>query len=271
MLAAALFLALILTRLSDRSAADIGDGANIYEFKQLCRLPGLARHGIKAPTTTEEGLQAYQKIQELNMMLNPPQWQAMFKKDAQGNEWPQKPPKDLEQTTNWAAFWSEWATAAKAIDEHETLSNLKKEANLESLSKEQWEAARSRIAAVAAKAHETYIKLKEAKAETNNDDAKQAVKLIAEEVYGKEQSPEMSVDATATFDGESDDRTNNCKVKTRNPGQKTVVATIICLCARTATNFEKNSCFYANAGTAAWNGQKSAAQTQWDAISKYCG
>nr|APD75401.1 variant surface glycoprotein 1125.5292 [Trypanosoma brucei] len=271
MLAAALFLALILTRLSDRSAADIGDGANIYEFKQLCRLAGLARHGIKTPTTTEEGLQAYQKIQELNMTLSPPQWQAMFKKDVQGNEWPQQPPKESNQTTNWAEFWPEWAAAAKAIDNPDTLSKLKKEADLESLSQEQWEGARPSVAALAAKAHETYIKLKEAKAEANNADTKQAAKLIAEAVYGKDQTPEATVDAAASFDGSSDDRGNNCKVTANKPGAKTVVATIICLCARTATNVQKNACFYTNTGTADWNGQKSAAQTQWAAITKYRG
>nr|AGH60992.1 variant surface glycoprotein 423 [Trypanosoma brucei] len=272
-MSAATGLFLVLTLIVRLQGADgaIGANANTYEFKRLCKLAALAYS--KPPTTTsvDEVTTTYKKIQRLNMTLSDAAWQAMFKKDKAGNDWPQQPPEDTEPQYKWTPFWKDWSGAAKWLSEATNAAELRKEAKIDGLKAEAAAVARAKLSTIARRA---WALKEELKLQTSSQSAasKETVdQLIQEAVFGKAQQPTANLDGTAAFTATGNTRADNCKVGTDGKGASSVAATIICLCATTTTDLTDSPCFYTSAPASHWNGQKGGAQAQWIAIKNFCG
>nr|AGH60983.1 variant surface glycoprotein 413 [Trypanosoma brucei] len=273
-MSAATGLFLVLTLIVRLQGADgaIGANANTYEFKRLCKLAALAYSKPAAATIADAATDSYQKIQRLNMTLSDAAWQAMFKKDKNGKDWPQEPPVDTEAQYKWTPFWKDWSAAAKWLSESSNDADIRKEAKIDTLKPEAAALARAKLSTIARRAWTLKEELnRQTDSESDTSSETNAETLIQEAVFGKAQQPTANLDGGAAFTATSNTRADNCKVDADGKGATSVAATIICLCATTTTDLTHSPCFYTNNAPGDWNGQKDGAQAQWSAIKKFCG
>nr|APD74242.1 variant surface glycoprotein 1125.2814 [Trypanosoma brucei] len=108
-----------------------------------------------------------------------------------------------------------------------------------------------------------------AKREEQNEDAKQAQRLLKQAAYGDANKARSALTAADIFGSGCDTTTSNCCDNTASKQTTTTVAAVqLCVCA--AGSAVTDVCLNPNVALSQWNNGKTGAPAAWQAIAAHC-
>nr|APD74945.1 variant surface glycoprotein 1125.4732 [Trypanosoma brucei] len=252
---------------SNQGDSAITQGANNAEFDTLCRIIQLTKSkpAITKPDntiTTEPNA-----LQRLTLTVAPPEWRKLLK---DGKEYRKTVPDAHKDDNVWKARWSSWITAAKESDSQEQKDTILKLAGADGITMEQKAWLRTALLPLAEEAQALQDKLATDFPPTKFSAVDTAQETLKAAVYGAADGRDSALNADKLFKAGS---LANIQAACEGAGEShptsTVVASILCLCAKGSGGIE-GACVSRQTYSQTWSTIKTDHQSAWNEIQNHC-
>nr|AGH60137.1 variant surface glycoprotein 1199 [Trypanosoma brucei] len=272
-LSAFLFLTLFLS--AKQGSSNVGTGDNAAVFRQLCKLVALAEKSPALGPPAALNTAAVTEMEELNISLSPPTWQAKFAKAEQTDDIAAIKTKanvtDENIAKDWHKKWRQWVQAYKATRPDTDAATRIKEAGFGNLTPGRKWAAKIRVQAHLARAQALIKEGQQYTAAAAKPTAADYPKKLKDAVLGADVTNKASVTIAKSFTGGANSgRSNACGGNVANHPALTAAATLMCICAEDATNKPVGACMSGQTVTTEWTSGAAPGQRIWTQIAGDC-
>nr|AGH61264.1 variant surface glycoprotein 811 [Trypanosoma brucei] len=250
------------------SNAAVKSGENKALFAKLCTLMTLADSPITISNEAVDSSSEADMINQLNMTFSSPQWRKMFKKQPGKENWVTEVPDAYKKYEGWADMWPKWLSSYQA-EEADTAAAKTKALGIDQLIQAQKHVLRPVMFKQAARAQHLIEEMAAAKREEQNEDAKQAQRLLKQAAYGNANKARSALTATDIFGSGCDTTTSNCCDNTASKQVTTTIAALqLCVCAAGSTTTDV--CLNPSTPLTQWTNGHTGAANNWKAIAAHC-
>nr|APD73843.1 variant surface glycoprotein 1125.1689 [Trypanosoma brucei] len=252
---------------SNQCDSAITQGANKAEFDTLCSIVQLTKSKPEISKPDNTATTEANALQQLNLTLAPPEWRQLLK---DGKEYRTTVPDARKDDNVWKARWTSWITAAKESDLKEQQDTILKLAGADGLTMEQKARLRTALLPLAEEAQALQDTLTAEFPPTKFTAVDSAQSTLKAAVYGKADASDSALDANMLFKTAALANIQAaCEGEGASHTTSTVVASILCLCAKGSGGIE-GACVSRQTYSQTWSTIKTDHQSAWNEIQNHC-
>nr|APD73034.1 variant surface glycoprotein 1125.188 [Trypanosoma brucei] len=237
----------------------------------LCEL--LALGGVRSLLTQPKpGYDtAHHEILDLNMSLAGESWRSVFEDPKNKGTYPETKPEKFTANKDWDKRWKEWAQTAARLKDNNGIQNNLKEHKLHPRSVQHLSIAKQAILQLANEQSALATQLQRIKADNkilNNERLREKINTA---LYGENPALEATLTQGAAFEGAAAaSRAGNCDGTAKDNKAKTVMAALVCICAKDNSNPLDKVCATHQALSSTWTPNAYPANSVMQEIRKLC-
>nr|APD72962.1 variant surface glycoprotein 1125.67 [Trypanosoma brucei] len=235
--------AILVLLVTNKGNAAVAAGDNAATAGALCQILALAggRSSIGQPDSA--GDDAHHEILDLNMSLAGESWRSVFEEPGKKGTYPAEKPAQYKSNTDWDAKWSEWSETAQRLKDEKTMQAKLKDSKLDTRTPQQMAVAKATILQLAAEQSKLAAELARLKSENKVLTTAQLKTKLNTAIYGEDVATEATLTPEKVFGSPAGDkREEKCDGTAKDNKAKTVMAALVCICAKDNTDGLATAC-----------------------------